>query len=156
MGQILQCSYYKNYCINHNKILQSDRDPQILTVVVQICPKQIQDGGRPPSWKIETILISSVLIDWFWQNLTYWCDSTVWTQISNKISRFQKSKMAATAILKIRKIAISLQRNDRFWQNLTQWCSWARYIPSANKISRFRKSKIAVAAILKNRKILIS
>jgi len=33
---------------------------------------------------------------------------------ANKISRFQKSKMAAAAILKIWKIAISLQRNDSF------------------------------------------
>jgi len=23
--------FYKNYCIDHNQILQSDRDPQILT-----------------------------------------------------------------------------------------------------------------------------
>ena len=38
----------------------------------------------------------------------------------NKISRFQKSKMAAAAILKIQKIAISPQRNDRcdqIWYN---------------------------------------
>jgi len=40
---------YKNYYIDHNQILQSDRDPQILTVVVQICLKQILGGGRPPS-----------------------------------------------------------------------------------------------------------
>ena len=29
---ILKCSCYKNYCIDHNQILQSDRDPKILTV----------------------------------------------------------------------------------------------------------------------------
>jgi len=27
--------------------------PKYSLWVVQICPKQIQDGGRPPSWKIE-------------------------------------------------------------------------------------------------------
>jgi len=35
-------------------------------------------------------------------------------QIANKISGFQKSKMAAAANYKIRKIAISLQWNYRF------------------------------------------
>jgi len=40
---------YKNYCIDHNQILQSDRDPEILTVDGPNMPKQIQDGGRPPS-----------------------------------------------------------------------------------------------------------
>jgi len=94
-------------------------------------------------------------IDRFWRNLAYWCDSTVWTPISDKISRFQKFKMAAAAILKIRKIAISPQRNDRFLRNLVKWCSWALQIPTANKNSQFRKSKMATAAILKNGKILI-
>ena len=43
--------------------------------------------------------------------------------MTNKISRIQKSKMAAAAILKIRKIAISLQWNDRLSQNFAQlWC----------------------------------
>jgi len=32
MCQILKCSYYENYCIDRNQILQSDRDPQVLTV----------------------------------------------------------------------------------------------------------------------------
>ena len=122
MCQILKCSYYENYCIDHNQILQSDRDPQILTV-----------GGPnvPPDKPI----------DRFWHNLACWCASTLWTPIANKILRFQKSKMAATDILKIRKIAISPQRNDRFWQNLIQWCIRALYIPlSLIHIWRCRRS----------------
>jgi len=35
----------KNYCIDHNQILHSDRDPKYSLWVVQICPKQIQNGG---------------------------------------------------------------------------------------------------------------
>jgi len=121
--------------------------PKYSLWVVQICPKQIQDGGRPPSWKIKKILISLQPIDWFWQNLACWCVSTLWTPVINKISRFQKCKMAAAAILKIRKIAISPQQNDRFWRNLLQWCVWRVCV---NKNSRFQKSKMAAAAILKN------
>ena len=30
--QILKCSYYKNYCTDHNQILHSYRDRQVLTV----------------------------------------------------------------------------------------------------------------------------
>ena len=99
--------------------------------MVKICPKQIQDGGRPPSWKI---LISSQPLARFW-NLACWCVSTLWTPLANKISRFQKSNMAAAAILKIWKIAISPKRNDRFWRNFVQWCVWALQTPSANKLS---------------------
>jgi len=32
MRQILEDSCYKNYCIDHNQILQSNKDPQVLTV----------------------------------------------------------------------------------------------------------------------------
>jgi len=156
MGQILKCSYYKNYCIDHNQILQSDRDPQILTVGGPYMPQTNPRWRTAAILKNGNILISSQPIDRFLQNLARWCASTPWTPIANKISRFQKSKMAAAAIFKIRKIAISPQRNDRFWQNLIQWCNRALYIQSANKISRFWNSKMAAAAILKNRKILIS
>jgi len=55
------------------------------------------------------------------QNLSWWCVSTLWTPLANKISRFQKFNMAAAAILKIRKTAISSQRIYRFWLNLALW-----------------------------------
>ena len=112
-------------------------------------------GAILKNWKI---LISSQPIDRFWQNLACWCwcVSTLWTPVTNKISRFQKSKMATAAILKIRKIAISPRWNERFWRNLVQWCVWDPQIPAGNKNSLFRKYKMAAAAILKNRKILIS
>ena len=47
------------------------------------------------------ILISLQPMDWFWQNLVRWCVSTLCTPIANKISRFQKSKMAAAVVRKI-------------------------------------------------------
>ena len=80
----------------------------------------------------------------------------LWILITNKISWFQKSKMAAAAILKIRKIAISPQRNDQFWRNLVQLCVWALRTPTTNKILRIRQLKMDAAAILKNQIILIS
>ena len=147
---ILKCSYYKNYCIDHNQILHSDRDPQVLTVGRPNLPQTNPIWRRAAIFKIEKILISSQPIDRFWQNLARRCVSTRWILINNKISQFQKSKMAAAAILKIRKIAISPQRNDQFWRNLEQLCVWALQTPSANKISQIWKSKMAAATILKN------
>jgi len=76
--------------------------------------------------------------------------------IVNKISRFQKSKMAVAAILKICKIAISPQPIDLFWWNLASWYVWTLSTTIANKISRFQKSTTAAAAILKICKIAIS
>jgi len=82
--------------------------------VVQICPQ------TNPRWRTATILknwkilISSQPIDRFWQSLASWCVSTFCTPIANTILRFQKSKMAAAAIIKIRIIAISPQGSTNF------------------------------------------
>jgi len=51
--QILKLPYFQNYYINWYKILHSVRDHEVLFVDVQISFNKIQDGGRPPSWKIE-------------------------------------------------------------------------------------------------------
>ena len=48
--KILKCSYYINYSIDHNQILQSDRDPQVLTVG---CPNMPQTNSR---WRTAAIL----------------------------------------------------------------------------------------------------
>ena len=48
--KILKCSYYKNYCIDHNQILQSDRDPLVLTVG---CPNMPQTNPRISSQPID-------------------------------------------------------------------------------------------------------
>jgi len=73
MRQILQCSYYKNYCIDHNQIFQSDRDTQVLTVGGPNMP-QTNPGWRTATiWKNQKILISSQQIDQFWRNLARWC-----------------------------------------------------------------------------------
>jgi len=51
-GQILKCSYYKNYYIDHNQILHSDRKPQILTAgypnVPQTNPRWRPSGNDRP------------------------------------------------------------------------------------------------------------
>jgi len=159
MRQILKCSYYKNYCIDHNQILQSDRDPDVLTMGSANIPQTNLIWRTAAIVKNREILISSQPIDWFWQNLARRCVSTLWILMTNKISRFQKSKMAAAAISKNRKksqYAISLQRNDLFWRNLVQLGVSASHTPSANKISQIWWSKMAATAILKYRKILTS
>jgi len=43
--------YYQNYCSDSNQILQRDKDLQEHYVYGPKCAPQIQDGGRPPSWK---------------------------------------------------------------------------------------------------------
>jgi len=48
MCQILKHSYYQTYCIDRNQILHSDRDHAYSLSVVEICPKEIQGGGRLP------------------------------------------------------------------------------------------------------------
>jgi len=150
MCQILKCSYYKNYCIDYNQILQNNRDPQVLTV-----------GGpnvHPNKYKMADSrhLEKSTNLNIF---TTAWLILTKFGMpmrlyplgpVSQKISRFLISKMAAAAILKIWKIAVSPQRNDRFWRNLIQWCVWALQTLSANKILQFQKSKIKIATVDKN------
>jgi len=63
--QILKCSYYKNYCIDHNQILQIDSDPQVLTVVGPNMPQTNPRWRRAAILKNRKILISSQPIDRF-------------------------------------------------------------------------------------------
>jgi len=69
MRQILKRSYYKNYCIDHNQIVQSDRDPQVLTVSGSNVPQ------TNPRWRTAAILknrkiaISLLWIDQSQENL---------------------------------------------------------------------------------------
>jgi len=65
---------------------------------------QIPDGGRPSSWKNRKIVISKPQFERFWRNLARWCSSTLLTAPTVKNLKFQKSKMAAAAILKNRKL----------------------------------------------------
>jgi len=79
-----------------------------------------------------------------------------WPSRPVKNLKFQKSKMAAAAILKNLKIAISRPWFHRFLQNLAHWCSSTLLtIPTIKKL-KFRKSKMAATAILKNLKTAIS
>ena len=82
---------------------------------------QIQDSGRPPSWKNRKIAISRPRFNRYWRNLARWCNSNVLTVLTVKNLKFYKSKMAAAAILKNRKIAISRPWFYWFWRNLAWW-----------------------------------
>jgi len=104
--------------------------------VVQICPKRLQYGGRPPSWKIEKSQYLRNRLTDFDKNLALRCLSTLWTLITNKILRFQKSKITAAAILKIRKIAISRNRTtdfDEIWHSYVSGPSRHRQPITFNK-----------------------
>ena len=114
---------------------------------------QIQDGGRPPSWKNRKIVICQPRFERFWRNLARWCSLTLLTVPTVKNLKFQKSKMAAAAILKNRKIAISRSRFNRFWRNLAFWCSSSLLTVPTVKNVKFQKSKTVAAAILKNQKL---
>ena len=116
--------------------------------VVQLRSSQIQDGGRPPSWRNRKMVISQQRFDRSSRNLAECRILAVSSLPTPNISTFWKSKMAAAAILKNRKMAISQQRFGRSPRNLAQWCILA--IPSlpAPKISTFSKSKMPAAAIL--------
>ena len=83
--------------------------PKYSLLVVQICPKQIQDGGRPPVEKWKNQYLRNRLTDF---DKIWYSDAS--GPSANKNSRFRKSKMAAAAILKNRQILISSQPIDRF------------------------------------------
>ena len=67
--------------------------------VVQTRVQQIQDGGRPPSWKIA---ISPQPLDRFRWNFARWCKETLRTLSAVKFFKFSQYKMPATAVLKNR------------------------------------------------------
>jgi len=75
--------------------------------------------------------------------------------IANKISRFQKSKMAVAVILKIRKKRNISIMERQFMTKFGTVMGLDLQTASAIKISRIRQSKMVTAAILKKRKILI-
>jgi len=61
--QILKRSYYKNYCIDHNQILHSDNDPQVLTVDGPNMPQTNPRWLTAAILKNQKILIYSQMID---------------------------------------------------------------------------------------------
>ena len=81
---------------------------------------QIQDGGGRHLENLK-IVISQRRFERFRQNLARWCSSTLLRVPAVKNFKFQKSKMAAAAILKNWKIAISQPRFNRFWPNFAWW-----------------------------------
>jgi len=87
--------------------------------VVRTHASQIQEGGRPPSWKNSKIATSRPRFGRFQPHLLWRCSSTLWSRPMVKSLKFKKSKMAAAAILKNRKITVS-PRFDRFRPNLAR------------------------------------
>ena len=69
MRQILECSYYKNYCIDHNEVLQSDRDSQVLTVGGPNMPRTNSRWWIAAILKIRKIAISLQRISSFRYNI---------------------------------------------------------------------------------------
>jgi len=84
MRQILRCSYYKNYCIDHNQIFHSDRDPQVLTVGGTNMPQTNHKMATAAIFKNRKILISSQPILTKFGKMLMHLDSL--TLLANKIS----------------------------------------------------------------------
>ena len=158
MCQILKCSYYKNCCIDHNQILQSDRDPQVLTVGSPNMPQ------TNPRWRTSAILKKNKKLQYLRNRLTdfdkiwqrRWCVSTFWTPIAIKFRDFKYPRWRRRPSWKFEKSQYLRNKATDFDKILIKWCGWAFQKPIVNKNSRFRKSKMATASILKNRKILMS
>ena len=99
------------------------------------------------SWKIQNA-ISRPRLDRFQRNLARWRSSTLSTVPTVKTLKFQKSKMAAAAILKNRRIAIFRPRLDRFWRIFARLSiSKLLTVPTVKNL-KFQKSKLAAAAVL--------
>jgi len=104
---------------------------------VQTRSSQIQDGGRPPSWKNRQIATSQQRFDRSTRYLVRWRTLFVLTLSTPKICTFLKSKMPAAAILKNRKMAISQQRFDWSTRNLARWCILAVLKTTASIPTKF-------------------
>jgi len=129
------------------KFCRATETPKYSLWVVRICPKQskMADGNMAQwfVWALQTLSVYKILrvqkskmaaanikrLQYLHNRLTNFDEiGTVMCVCplepgSNKILQFQISKMAAAAILKIRKITIYLQWNYQFLRNLAQWCN---------------------------------
>jgi len=102
------------------KFLQSDRDPQVLTMGVQICPKRIQ------LWRTAAILKSRKILIYLRNQLTdfdkIWHD--LWTLISNKMSDFKNSRWRRQPSWKFKKLQYLLTESPiltKFGTVMRQW-----------------------------------
>ena len=106
---------------------------------------------RPPFWKNRWIVVSQQPLNRFWWNLAREADWTSTGDSPLKFRFFQKTKMAAAAILKITKIAISPQRFDRSLRNLAPLYKMGLLTVLTVKKIEFPKSKMADSRHFKNR-----
>ena len=114
-----KCVYYQNYCIDSSQILHSDKDHQMPFVGGPTNVLQIQDGGRPPSWKNQKIATFQPQFERFWRNLACRCSSTSRPFRPLKIWNFKNPRWRRPPSWKI---AISQPQFNWFWRNLAWWC----------------------------------
>ena len=91
---------------------------------------QIQDGGRPPSWKNGKIVISQPRFARFWRNLVSGCSSTLLTILTVKNWNFQNPRWRWPPSWKIEKSPYLSRGStdfDQIWHDdalRTSWPSW--------------------------------
>jgi len=91
--------------------------------MVQMRPKQIQDGKWQPFWKI---LIYLHLIDQFWWNLALLCVSTLSTQLAKKFRNFSNSIWQWRHLENLKNCDISTMERPimtKFWYSDSSWPS---------------------------------
>ena len=116
---------------------------------------------RPPSWKFEKksryLGRGSSDLEIIWHGYAVRRSSLTVPNVKN--FKFWKSKMAATAILKIEKspyFGRSPSDFDEIWHTDHDWCTLTFLTFSIVKNLKFQKFNMATSAILRNRKIAIS
>jgi len=98
--------------------------------------KQIQDGGRPLSWKNRKSAISPERFEWSVRNLAWWRKSALRTGPEVKISNFKKFKMADCRHLQKIEKCIHLFDRSTAW-HWAWWRIFALRAVLAGKISNF-------------------
>jgi len=109
-------AYYQNYCIDCNQILHSNKDHQMPLVWTHA--SQIQDGGRPPSGKIEK---SSYLSNGLSDRHEIWQGDAMWASWAFRPLKFRKFKNAGWRRPPSWIIAISQQRFHWSQLHLARW-----------------------------------
>ena len=106
---------------------------------------QIQDGGRPPSWKNRKIVISQPRFERFRRNLAWWCSLTLSTVPTVKIWNFKNPRWRRPPSWKIEKspyLGHSFSDLNEIWHGDAVRPSWlARY-------RDLKKSNMPAAGIL--------
>jgi len=144
-------AYYRNYCINFNQILHNDKDHKMLCGWSKLNPRKTN-----PRWRTAAILKNQK--SRYLSILTKFCmvkQLDLCTELTNKISRFLKSKMVDGRHLEYRKpryLGNGMADFNEIWHAVAP----NPLHPVSQKISRFLKSKMADGRHLEYRKAAIS